>query len=433
MFVHARRTIFALAAVLLALATTSAMAQPVTIQVAVGAVGTELELHRQALEQFEQENPDIDVELFETPSGGTDRLGLYLQFFEAQSSEVDVLQIDVIWPGILEEHLVDLYEYGAEEQVDQHFPGPVANNTIDGRLVAIPYQIGAGMLYYRTDLLEKYGYDGPPETWDELEEMARTIQQGEREAGNPDMWGYAWQGNAYEGLTCNALEWFASSGAGTIISDDRTITVYNDQATQILNQAAGWVGGISPVGVTGYVEDDARNLFQSGNAVFMRNWPYAYGLGQAEDSAIRDQFAVTTLPSGEPGGDSASCLGGQSFAVSAYSEHPEEAAQVALYLASYPVQELRAVEGSFSGTMSDLYTDEDVIEANPFFANLEEIFAATTPRPSTVTGEDYSAVSREFFTAVHDVLTGEEDAENALALLELELESLTGFETGQPE
>ena len=431
MLVEVRRTLLAVAAALVVFATSAAVAQPVTIQVAVGAVGTELQLHQQALEQFMEENPDINVELFETPSGGTDRLGLYLQFFEAQSSEVDVLQIDVIWPGILEEHLLDLYEYGAQEQVDEHFPGPVQNNEIDGRLVAIPYQIGAGMLYYRTDLLEKYGYDGPPETWQELEEMARTIQQGERDEGNQDMWGYAWQGNAYEGLTCNAIEWLASSGAGTIINSDRVITVNNENAIDTLEMAGGWVGEISPVGVTGYVEDDARNLFQSGNAVFMRNWPYAYGLGQAEDSVIRDMFDVTTLPAGE-GNEPASCLGGQSFAVSAYTEHPEEAAQVALYLASYDVQKLRAVEGSFSGTQAALYSDEDVIEANPFFAGLTDIFASTTPRPSTVTGEDYSAVSREFFTAVHSVLTGTEDAEDALALLELELESLTGFETGQP-
>ena len=432
MFTPVRRIALALAAVLTAMVTSGALAQPVTIQVAVGAVGTELQLHQEALEQFMEENPDIDVELFETPSGGTDRLGLYLQFFEAQSSEVDVLQIDVIWPGILEEHLVDLYEYGAEEVTDQHFAGAVQNNVIDGRLVAIPYQIGAGMLYYRTDLLEEYGYDGPPETWAELEEMARTIQQGEREAGNPDMWGYSWQGNAYEGLTCNALEWIASSGGGTIVDAGRTITVCNDAAIEMIEQAAGWVGEISPVGVTGYIEDTSNNLFQSGNAVFMRNWPFAYGQGQSEGSVIRDRFGVTTLPSGEPGGPSAACLGGQTFGVSAYSEHPEEAAQVALYLASYDVQKLRAVEGSFSGTQAALYEDEDVIEANPFFEGLDEIFAAATPRPSSATGEDYNAVSRAFFTAVHDVLTGAENAESALALLEMELEAITGFETGQP-
>lgn len=406
--------------------------EPVTIQVAVGAVGTELELHRTALQRFMEQHPNVQVELVETPEGANNRLGLYLQFFEAQSPEIDVLQVDVIWPGILQEHLVDLYEHGAGEVEDQYFAGSIQNNVVDGRLVAIPYQIGAGLLYYRTDLLEKYGYDAPPATWDELEEMARTIQEGERTEGNPDMWGFAWQGNAYEGLTCNALEWISSSGGGTFISPDGTITVYNDAAADILEQAAGWVGSISPTGVTSYVEDDARNLFQAGNAVFMRNWPYAYNAGQSEGSAIRGLFDVTVLPAGGPEGTNAACLGGQSLAVSRYSENPDVAADVALYLASEEVQRLRAIEGSFSGTIASLYEDPDVLAVNPFFARLMDVFAAAVPRPSTATGEEYSAVSRAIYTSVHDVLTGRRDVDTALALLEMELESITGFPTGQP-
>lgn len=405
--------------------------EQVTISVAVGAVGTELELHRQAMQSFMEEHPNVTVEVFETPEGATDRLGLYLQFFEAQSPEIDVMQVDVIWPGIIEEHLLDLYQYGARDVAGEHFPATIQNGEVDGRLVAIPYQIGAGLLYYRTDLLEEYGFDGPPQTWAELEEMARTIQAGERDEGDQDMWGYVFQGNSYEGLTCNALEWIASSNGGTIISPDGVITVYNDNAVDIIARAGGWIGEIAPTGVTGFVEDDARNVFQAGNAVFMRNWPYAYGLGNAEGSAIAGLFDVSPLPAGE-GGSPAACLGGQMLAVSSYSDHPEIAAQVALHLASPEVQKLRAVEGSFSGTVASLYEDEDVLEANPFFGRLMDIFASTVPRPSTVTGEDYNAVSREFYTAVHDVLTGRQDAEDALALLELELESITGFETGAP-
>lgn len=419
-----------LAAVALLFGAVSFAQEQVTINVAVGAVGTELELHRQAMQQFMDENPNVTVEVFETPEGG-DRLGLYLQYFEAQSSEVDVLQLDVIWPGAIEEHLVDLYQYGAREVADQHFPATIQNGEVDGRLVAIPYQIGAGLLYYRTDLLEEYGYDGPPETWEELEEMATTIQQGERDAGNPDMWGYVFQGNSYEGLTCNALEWVASSNGGTVISPEGEITIYNDNAVDIITRAAGWVGSISPSGVTGFQEGESANAFMAGNSVFLRNWPYVWGAGNEEGSAIAGDFGVSPLPSSEDG-EPASCLGGQMFGVSQYSDNPEIAAQVALHLASPEVQKLRAVEGSFSGTVASVYEDPEVLEANPFFAELTEILGTTVPRPSTVTGEDYNAVSREFYQAVHDVLTGREDAENALALLELELESITGFPTGNP-
>ena len=125
--------------------------------------------------------------------------------------------------------------------------------------------------------------------------MAQTIMDGERADGNQDFWGYVWQGNAYEGLTCDALEWVYSSGGGTIVSPEKVITIDNEAAAAALDRAAGWVGTISPPGVTGMMEEESRAVWQGGNAAFMRNWPYAYNLGKADDSAIAGMFDVTSL------------------------------------------------------------------------------------------------------------------------------------------
>lgn len=186
-----------------------ALAQ-VTVTVAAGAVGQELELTKAAAQRYMDAHPDVTVNVLETPDFVQDRLATYLQLFEAKSPDVDVFQIDVIWPGDLAEHFVDLNDYGAAAVTPEHFPAIVQNNTVDGKLVAIPWFTDAGLLYYRTDLLQKYGFSGPPTTWDELASMAKTIQDGERADGNQDFWGFTWQGNAYEGLTCDALEWVAS-------------------------------------------------------------------------------------------------------------------------------------------------------------------------------------------------------------------------------
>ena len=141
----------------------------------------------------------------------------------------------------------------------------------------LPWFGDIGILFYRTDLLEKYGYDGPPTTWDELEEMATTIMEGEQ-ANNPEFQGFVWQGNAYEGLTCDALEWLASSVAARSSRTARS-PLDNDEAKADPRQGRqGWVGG-SPQRCHGLPEEDARNVFQGGNAAFMRNWPYAYSLG----------------------------------------------------------------------------------------------------------------------------------------------------------
>jgi trehalose/maltose transport system substrate-binding protein len=409
----------------------SAVAQTVTV--AAGAVGQELELTLAAAQRFMELNPGVTVNVLDTPDLADDRLGLYLQFFQAQSPEVDVYQIDVIWPGDLAVHFVDLFEFGAREVADQHFPAIIENNTVDGRLIAIPWFTDAGLLYYRTDLLEQYGFDGPPATWSELTEMAQVIQDGERAAGNADFWGFVWQGNAYEGLTCDALEWIASNDGGSIISPDGVITVNNPNAVEIIDLAASWVGTISPSGVTGFAEEDARLMFQAGNAAFMRNWPYAYSLGMAPDTAISGLFDVSPLPAGDvDGGRPAATLGGWQLGVSRYSQNPQLAADVALFLASYDEQKIRAVDGSLNPTIMALYEDPEVLEAVPFFGSLFDVFVNAVARPSTATAPDYAQVSSAFYTAVHSVLTGQEDAETALAILELDLEALTGFPTGTP-
>jgi len=418
------------AAALLVLLGSTALAQT-RIVVATGAVGQELELTRASAARYMELHPDVIVDVIETPDLSNDRLGVYLQVFEARSPEIDVMQIDVIWPGDLAEHLVDLYEYGAREVVDQHFPAIVENNTVDGRLVGIPWFTDSGLLYYRTDLLEKYGFAGPPATWDELEEMARTIQDGERAAGNPDFWGFVWQGNSYEGLTCDALEWIASNGGGTIISPDGVVTIENPAAIAAVERAAGWVGTISPPGVTSFGEEDARNMFQAGNAAFMRNWPYAYSLGNAPDSAIAGLFDVAPLPAGD-GGSGAGTLGGWQLAVSRYSANPEIAADVALFLASPEEQKFRAIEGSFLPTVMSLYDDPEVIEANPFFERLYDVLVNGVARPSTVSAPNYAQVSQAFYSAVHDVLTGAASAEEALAIAALDIQEITGLPAGQP-
>ncbi len=403
--------------------TGAAADENITLRIFGGNVGQEKEMTQAVAQRFMDANPGITVEVVETPDFVEDRLGTYLQLFEAQSPEGDVFQIDVIWPGDLAEHFVDLYQYGARDVAGDHFDAIIENNTVDGKLIGIPWFTDAGLLYYRTDLLEKYGYDGPPATWDDLEEMAMTIQEGERAEGNQDFWGYVWQGNAYEGLTCDALEWIASNGGGTIVSPDGEVTINNPAAAAIVDKAAGWVGTISPEGVTAFGEEDARNMWQAGNAAFMRNWPYAYSLGNAEDSVIAGLFDVSPLPAGDSGSGAAT-LGGWQLAVSKYSAHPEEAAKLALFMASYDEQKYRAIQGSLNPTIKALYDDPDVLEANPFFGSLYDVFINAVARPSTATAPNYSDVSAAFFNSVHSVLTGDQDAATAFEVLELDIQDI---------
>ena len=394
------------------------------LTVAVGEVGIEYETVVTAAEMYMEENPDISIELVDSPEPSEERLSYFLNYFERESPEIDIFQIDVIWPGILAEHLVDLYELGAEEHLEGHFDFVIENNTTTaGELIAMPWFVDAGMLYYRADLLDEYGLD-LPETWCELEEKARIIMEGEREE-NPQFYGYVWQGDAYEGLTTNVLEWFASNDGGRIVSPEGEVTVLNDNNEYMLNKAAGWIGDISPRGVTGFLEEDARAIWHEGNAAFMRNWPYAYGLSQESEQI--EEFGVTRIPAG-PEGESASALGGWHLGVSDYSENVREAAEFAFYLAGEEVQKLRAVEASLPPTIIDLYEDEEVLEANPYFAEFFDMFVEAVPRPSTQTAPFYDAVSEIVFTEANSALTGAQDPLTALENMQLGIEDILGLE-----
>ncbi len=399
-------------------------AEEVTIAYVGDPAGSHPVAEAATIERFKEVCPNITVERLPGDANVQNLLASYLTAFEAQSSDIDVVRVDVIWPGLLAEHLLDMSQYVSQEQIDSYLPALVQNDTVDGRLVALPLRIGFGMLYYRTDLLEKYGFDAPPATWEELEEMAQTIQEGERADGNDDFWGFVWQGNAYEGLTTNALEWQVSNGGGTIVSPDGEIQVNNEAAAEAFERAAGWVGTISPPGVTGYQEEDARAVWHAGNAAFMRNWPYAYST-TLESEAISDSFDVAPLPAGDSG-EGAATLGGWHIGVSRYSDQPAAAAAFAAYMTSAENQKHYSIATSSPPAVLELYSDPDIQEAMPFAS--PEVVEITTARPSTVTGEQYNEVSTLYFTAAHSILTGEEDAATALELLELDLQELLGSE-----
>ncbi len=392
-----------------------------TITISCGAVGAERQLCEEGVSAWSEKTGN-DVQVVSTPNSATERLSLYQQLLAAQSGDVDIFQIDVVWPGMLAQHMIDLTPHmdGAESR---HFEALVRNNTVDGRLVAMPWFTDAGVLYYRKDLLEKYD-QAVPQTWQQLTATAETVMAAEREAGNDKFWGFVWQGRAYEGLTCDALEWVASHNGGTIVNADGDVTINNPQAIEALDLASGWVDTISPRAVLNYTEEEARGVFQSGNALFMRNWPYAWSLAQSDDSPVKDKVGVVALPKGGEDGRHAGTLGGWQLAVSKYSENPELAADLVRYLTSYEEQKRRAIEGSYNPTLPELYQDEDVLAAVPFFGELFETFKNGVPRPSSVTGESYGRVSNAFFNSVHSVLSGEAEPEQAMGALERDLRRL---------
>lgn len=394
---------------------------PVQLTVAGLSYGAARRLSEQGLNEFTRKT---GISLNSLPAWGnsTDQLAVARNTLRQHLATPDVYVIDAIWPGSLAEHLLDLRSYLTKEQEGQ-LPELMENDTVRGRVVGLPFYLNVGMLYYRSDLLKKYGYRQPPATWDELEKMAAAIQKGERQAGHPAFWGYVWQGGAYEGLTCNALEWQVSYGGGKVIEPDGRVSVNNAYAAQALRMAARWIGSISPASVLSYTEADSLNAFRSGNAAFLRYWSSGYAPVQEDGSAVRNQFKIALLPGGPRG--RAQTMGGFQIAVSRYSSHGRESSELAKFLTSAPVQKARAIEDGYLPTIPRLYDDPQLLKAVPPAAALRQAgLAQWVARPSSIAGNAYAEVSRAYFQAVHSVLSGQAPVAQALAGAEKQIVSI---------
>lgn len=407
------------ASMLLALAASGA-ARADTVSVFCGA--TDYDLCVKAADAWKAETGN-EAKINKMPALLDDAIPLFQQLLAAKSTDVDVLFLDVIWLGMFKNNLLDIKDMVPAKEKEAHFASTLGAGDIGGELIALPAYMDVGLMFYRKDLLDKYGMQ-PPKTWDELASQAKEIQDKERAAGSNDFWGYTWQAKSYEGLTCDAIELVASNGGGTIIADDGTVTIDNPDAAEAIEKAKGWIGTISPEGVLGYDEEASRAIFEAGNSAFHRNWPYVWGTSQDGGGPLVGKVGMMPLPIGKEGEKSSGCLGPMYFGVNKYSAKPELAVEFTRFITGPEMQKMRAIEGAYNPSIAALYSDDEVLAKLPFLKDTEPAFADSATRPSGYTGTSYNRVSQAFYRAVHDMLSGEADVKEGLKDLAARLERL---------
>jgi multiple sugar transport system substrate-binding protein len=277
---------------------------------------------------------------------------------------------------------------------------------------AAPYRTDAGLIYYRTDIVST-----PPTTWEQMTALAK--------AGSPSKAkvGYLWQGAQYEGLVCDFTEVLYGYGGSVLDPNNpKTVTVNSPEGIAALTLMTSWVGGISPSAITTYKEEDARSSWQNGDSVFMRNWPYAYALGNDPSSSkIAGKFEVHNMLYGGTNTTGHSSLGGWQYGINAFSKNPDAGWKFIQHQLAEPAQKTLAVKLSLTSTLKSIYTDPDVLKANPFFAKLEPVFETAQPRPVT---PYYPDVSNAIQVRVHNALTGQSTPSAALAALTTDLQAI---------
>jgi multiple sugar transport system substrate-binding protein len=284
--------------------------------------------------------------------------------------------------------------------------GPVAADHFEGRLYAVPWYVDAGMLYYRKDLLDKYGFT-PPTTFEELVSTTKAILAKEND---PALHGFIWQGRQYEGLVCTTLEFIWGNG-GDVIDSTGRVAIADSPAVEALAFMRRLIEEkISPPLVTTAIEEMTRHIFGNGRAVFMRNWPYAWSLMQAEGLSVRGKVGVTVMPHFKSG-KSAATLGGWQLGVNRFSRHKEAAILLVKFLLRRESQKFIALHTGLKPAWKDLYDDPELRDAQPFVAELLPVMMAARPRPVTPYYLMMSQILQAEFSAI---ITGIKSPEKGL-------------------
>jgi trehalose/maltose transport system substrate-binding protein len=387
------------------------------------------------LQEFTRET-GLRVNDLPTPEDNASKLALAMDLLRSGAPSPDIYGVDTIWAETMGEYLIDLQPEFSSETIASQDRDLIESYRVQEKLVAMPYNPNVQVLFYRTDLLAKYGYKTPPRTWDELEKMAVRMQVGERAKGEKDFWGFVWSGaitSESEQLTAEGLAWQAAEGGGHIVEPNRNISVNNQDVVRAWERAAHWVGWISPPSVVSYTAMDAEDKFWvSGTAAFQFGWAEMYEI-DAVDKPFRDKVGVTSLPAGKKA--RVAILGAYSLGISRTSAHRAEAVKLVQFLIRKQAQLMASTHIQEPGRKVEFFEVPLVMrKIYPWWCKPgESAGSAVVLRPSAVAGSKYEQVSKAYSHALHSVLTRESTAPLAASTLETELVRIMGNDTNQPE
>jgi multiple sugar transport system substrate-binding protein len=374
------------------------------------------------IDRFNQQHEgEIQVEWREMPADSDEYFEQMLTQFQAGETDLDVIGGDVIWtaqfaaPG----YILDLSDRFTDDMKDDYLDAPLEAVTYEGRTWGVPWFTDAGMFYYRRDLLERIGFSEPPTTWEEMKEMTRRVQAD----SGTDLGGFVFQGAQNEGGVADALEHIWNAGGEVL--DGNEVVINSPEAVEGLTLRRSLIeDGIAPRASGDYTTQESQSVFTNGEAIFMRNWPFVYGLfSDPEQSQVEpEQVDIAPIPVNERGEQSFSALGGWNFLVNAASQDKlEEIWTFIEFMVAPEQQKSFALESSRLPTLKDLYEDEEVLNNVPVAALGQEALQNARPRPVSPFYSDMSLRMAEHFNS-H--LKGEVSTEQALQTLQEELQNI---------
>ena len=310
---------------------------------------------------FNREHRALRIEVARGPLDTEAMSDLAIGSLLLGSTPYDLLLMDVSWTAryVAAGWLVPLEGLLGDDALDAMVPGARLGNAFGGHLWRMPLTGDTGLLYWRTDLMER-----PPRTTEELEQIARQLQRDGKVR-----WGYVWQGRQYEGLSCVMLEAIHAFGGRWWQPGEGRAGGHTDLAGDGAVRAAAWLDslvrtGVSPAAVADFAENEALQLFAAGDAAFLRNWPYAWREIEKGGGPVVGKVGVSPVVSA-PGQTSGGTLGTWGLSLLKGSAHPQQAAEVIRWFTGPDTQKALVLDQGYAPTWAALYEDPELQRRHP--------------------------------------------------------------------
>ena len=364
---------------------------------------------------FEKQYPNIHVTLVSAPTDTDTYRATVATQISGGASTPDVFMGDVIWPAQFGAHqlAVPLSTYLPASYWAKFAPGLVAGATYKGQVYGSPLFEDQGFLYYRKDLLAKE-HMAVPQTWEQLETDASTLVKD-----GSVKYGFVWEGDSYEGLTCNFMEYLTDAGGSPTNAAYSAATLNSAASTKAVTFMRSLItSGASPAAVTTFQEPQAMDTFGGGNAAFLRNWDYAYTAAITPSSGGKltaSQVGVAPLPTfagqAYPG---YSNIGGWNMYINPHSTHLGADLTFIQWLSGTTAQDILSQKYGFISTVPAVRTSPATIASNPVFAVVPK--TKLVPRPAGT--PEYPALSTAIYTNVNGALAGSASPSAAVSAMQ---------------
>ena len=374
---------------------------------------------------YNRQHSDVRIEVARGPLDTEAMSDLAIGSLLLGSTPYDLLLMDVSWTAryVAAGWLMPLEPLLGDEVLEAMLPGARLGNGFGGHLWRMPLTGDTGLLYWRTDLMER-----PPRTTEELERFSERLQRQGKVR-----WGYVWQGRQYEGLSCVMLETIHAFGGrwwqpGEGPAQGRTAL---DSPGAV--RAAAWLEslvqrGISPPAVADFAENEALQLFAAGDAAFLRNWPYAWREIEKGGGPVVGKVGVTPVVSA-PGERSGGTLGTWGLSLLKGSVHPQQAAEVIRWFTGPETQKALVLDQGYAPTWAALYDDPDLQRRHPLLeVQRQALEQGPLVRPLTPL---YAQLSDLLQRQVNGMLTSERPAEQAMGTAQAQSAVLLASAAGE--